>query len=77
MGSVERRIEALERAYGGGDSEERERFLAENREQMRITLEKAGEKAAREEAAGDPRRRIALEELEARMKARVQLREGG
>jgi hypothetical protein len=68
VGDVERRIEALERAYGAdpGPYPERERLLSEIRQ-----LEAAGRaKAAAEEAAGDPKRRMALAELEAWVRAR-------
>jgi hypothetical protein len=69
--SIERRIEALERAYGdtsnaGEHNPERERILEELRE-----LEAAGKaKAAAEQAAGNPRRRELLQELEERGRER-------
>jgi hypothetical protein len=68
--SIEGRIEALERSFGGttpGHNPERERILEELKE-----LEAAGKaKAAAEEAAGNPRRRELLAELEATVKRRV------
>ena len=79
---IEERVEALERAYGRpahGESaaaEERARILKELME-----LEAAGKgKAAAEEAAGNPRRRELLDELEETMKRRIaerQAREDG
>ena len=63
--------EGLEKAYGTKPrpDTERERLLSEIRE-----LAAAGRaKAAAEEAAGDPRRRKALDELEARVKQRADL----
>jgi len=66
MAGVERRIEALERAYGGplpeesAAAEERARII-EELEALRPAFE---EKMAAEEARGDFRRRRALEELE-------------
>jgi hypothetical protein len=80
VGSVERRIEALEKAHGAKPreehSEERRRIIEELME-----LKAAGKgKAAAEEAAGNPRRRELLDELEATMKRRLaerQAREDG
>jgi hypothetical protein len=62
VGSIERRIEALERAHGQEReyNPERERLL----EQAEETHRRAWEKAYAEEAAGNPRRRELLEEVE-------------
>jgi len=80
VGSIERRIEALERAYGTEpreeDSEERRRIIQE----LKARWPALEEKMAREEAEGDFSRRRALEELEATVKRRVaerQAREDG
>ncbi len=65
MGSIDRRIEVLEKLYGMGESaEERGRATEEMRATMLARLQRAREQAEREEEAGDPRRRLALEELE-------------
>jgi hypothetical protein len=71
MGSVERRIEALERSFGAKPREqhyeERRRIIEELME-----LKVAGKgKAAAEEAEGNFARRRALEELEASVKRRA------
>jgi hypothetical protein len=77
MGSIKRRIEALERSHGNtseaaSHNPERERILEELRE-----LEAVGRaKAAAEEAAGNPRRRELLDELEETVKRRVAERQG-
>ena len=70
MGSIERRIEALERSLGGTPVEDSEE-LKRRREEMKASWPRAWERALAEEAAGDPRRRIALEEIEANVKRRV------
>jgi hypothetical protein len=70
MGDIERRIEALERAYGTEPEEDSE-VMARRREELKARISSAYGKAAREEAEGNPARRIALEELEATMKRRV------
>jgi len=68
--TIERRVVALERTYGNTPPEhnpERERILKEL-----VELEAAGKgKAAAEEAAGNPRRRELLDELEETVKRRI------
>ena len=76
MGAIERRIEALERSLGGTPVEDSEE-LKRRREEMKASWLRAWERALAEEAAGDPRRRIALEELEESAKRRIRAREGG
>jgi hypothetical protein len=71
MGSIERRIEALERVYAAPAHEEDSEAMARRREELKARISSAYEKAAREEAEGNPARRIVLEELEATMKRRV------
>jgi hypothetical protein len=77
VGSIGRRIEALERSLGAKpreeDSEERRRII-EELEARRPALE---ERMAREEAEGNFARRRALEELEASVKRRVAERQAG
>jgi hypothetical protein len=73
---LEKRLEALERSLGStpeADSEE----LKRRREEMKASWPRAWERALAEEAAGDPRRRIALEELEESAKRRITAREDG
>jgi len=70
MGSIAKRIERLERLYNTEPYEnpaEKEQQLA----RLRAKLQEVEEKAAREEAEGDPRRRIALEELKEFMKKTI------
>jgi hypothetical protein len=74
--SIERRIEALERSLGGMPVEDPAE-LQRRREEMKASWPRAWERALAEEAAGDPRRRIALEELEESAKRRIRAREGG
>ena len=74
MGSLEKRIEALERAYGTNPREEDSAELVRLREEMKASLPSARERAAREEAEGNPARRVALDELEARTKERARRR---
>jgi hypothetical protein len=69
MGGIGRRIEALERAYGTEPEEDSE-AMARCREELKARWPSALEKAAREEAEGNPARRIALEELKERILAR-------
>jgi len=76
VGAIERRIEALERSLGGTPVEDSEE-LKRRREEMKASWLRAWERALAEEAAGDPRRRIALEELEEAAKRRIRAREGG
>ena len=71
MAGIERRIENLERSFGTtkateGISEEKARLI----EELRTHLPEFEERMAREEAEGNPARRIALEELKARILAR-------
>lgn len=70
--SIQRSIEALERSVGTKprrDSEERKRLNKE----LKARWPEA-EKMAREEAAGNFTRRMALEELEARVRERIRVR---
>jgi hypothetical protein len=67
VGSLESRIEALEKLYGADQGE----VLDDVREErMRSALRLAEEKAAAEEAQGDTRRRRALNELHKWMERR-------
>ena len=68
--SIERRLERLERSYGSA-SEEDPAEEARLRAEFAAELARAEAKAAAEEAEGDPRRRIALEQLEKTMKERA------
>ena len=68
--SIERRIEALESAYGTGPEEDSE-AMARRRDERKALWPGVLEKAAREEAEGNPTRRIALEELEEQVKRRA------
>jgi hypothetical protein len=74
VGSIDRRIEALERLYGGPSREEDPPGLARRREEVKSTLGRTYEKAEREEAEGNPQRRIALEALEEQMRKRIRAR---
>ena len=65
MASLERRIEALERAYAGPAHEGGE-DLEQRRARLKALLAVGEAKAAAEEAAGDNRRRLALEDLKSR-----------
>ena len=76
MGAIERRIEALERSLGGTPVEDSEE-LKRRREEMKASWPRAWERALAEEAAGNPRGRIALQELEESVKRRIRAREGG
>lgn len=79
MGSIDRRIQDLERLLGGtpeveeANSEERRRLI-EELEARRPEIE---ERMAREEAEGDFTRRRALEELEEVVKRRSRARGDG
>jgi hypothetical protein len=77
MASIDRRIEALERAYGTKPREENSAELVRLREEMQASWPSARERAAREEAEGNPARRAALDEIEARIKERIRRREHG
>jgi hypothetical protein len=76
VGSIERRVEALERAFDATapvDSEERRRII----EELNARRPEFEEKRAREEAEGEFGRRRALEELEESIKGRIRTREDG
>jgi len=77
MESIDRRLQALERAYGTKPREEDSADLVRRREEMKASWTRARERAAREEAEGNPARRVALDDLEARMKERIQRRAHG
>jgi len=72
---LERRLEALERAHGTKPREEDSADLARRREEMKASWTRARERAAREEAEGNPARRVALEELEEAVKHKMDLRQ--
>ena len=70
MGSIERRIEQLEEVYRG-PSGCADPLEAEKRRAAFVeTFERAWQKAEREEAEGNPRRRRALEQLVGSMRGR-------
>jgi hypothetical protein len=72
VGSLDRRIEALERLYAMGDGPDLEpQDLEERRAAMREEWQRGWEKAEREAAAGDSRRLDALRELERNMRERL------
>jgi hypothetical protein len=76
MGSINRRIEALERLYAieeGPAIEPPE--LEERRAALIASMDRAKEQAQREAAAGDSRRLRALEDLERSMRERVEQRQ--
>ena len=78
MGSLDRRIEALERLYAMGDGPDLEpQDLEERRAAFWESWQSAMQKAEREAAAGDSRRLRALENLEASMRERVERRRRG
>ena len=64
MAGIDKRIEALERAYGGPAHEENSEGRARLIEELKARWPEAEEKMAREEAEGNFTRRRALEELE-------------
>jgi hypothetical protein len=70
VGSIERRIEALERSFATTapveDSEERRRII----EELKARRPEFEERMARKEAEGNFTRRRALEELEERVRER-------
>jgi molecular chaperone GrpE (heat shock protein) len=73
VGSIDRRIQDLERLLGGApeaDSEERKRLI----EELKARWPAFEEKMAREEAEGNFARRRALEEIEESVKRRMQAR---
>ena len=79
MGSIERRVEALERSF-----DRRSQAPVENPEERRLIIEELKarrpefeERMAREEAEGNFTRRRALEELEESIKRRIRTREDG
>jgi hypothetical protein len=73
VSTLEKRLEALERLLGGAPEEDSE-DLKRRREEMKASWPRAWERALAEEAAGDPRRRIALEEIEESVNRRMQAR---
>ncbi len=78
MGSLDRRIEALERLYTTSEGSALEPLdLEERRARLRESWQSAKEQAEREAAAGDSRRLRALEDLERSFKARVERRRRG
>ena len=78
MGSIGRRIESLEKLYAMGDGPDLEgQDLEERRAAMREEWRRGWEKAEREAAAGDSRRLHALQQLERRMRERVERRRRG
>jgi hypothetical protein len=77
--SIERRIEALERSYQRSSASEEDPAsgaVARRRAEFATSLDRGEAKAAAEEAEGDPRRRIALEDLKETMKERARRRTG-
>ncbi len=68
--SLEKRIDALERSYGTETREEEPAEVARRRAEFAAKLERV------EETEGNPRRRIALDELKETMKERIRLRTG-
>jgi hypothetical protein len=74
MGSIDRRIEALEKAYGESPREEDPAEVARWREELKAGLERAYEKAGREEREGHPQRRVALDNLVRSLRARIAAR---
>jgi len=79
VGSIERRVEALERSFDNcrtapvEDSEERRRII----EELEARRPEFEERMAREEAEGNFTRRRALEDLEEQIKRRIRTREDG
>jgi hypothetical protein len=70
-GLDKRRIEALERLYAmGEESALQSPEWEERRAALHESLRRGWERAEREEAAGDSRRRRALEDLQRRMRER-------
>ena len=75
MGSLDRRIEALERLYAmSGSTEGEKERRAEQRADLLAKLQDAKERATVEAAAGDTRRLHALEDLERHMRERTERR---
>ena len=72
MGNLDKRIEALERLYRASPGYVPEGLTEEERSELAALLARAKEQAEREEEAGDPRRRMALEELEEFMMRRAE-----
>ena len=77
MGSIERRIEALERSFGNKAAEKISETKARLIEELRAHLPEAEEKVTREEAEGNFARRRVLEDLEESVKRRIRAREDG
>ncbi len=74
MGSIDRRIEALEKLYGERPGEEDPEEVARRREEFKAELERGYEMAGREEAEGHPQRRVALDNLVRSLRARIAAR---
>lgn len=74
MGSLDRRIRQLEELYRTSPSEASAEDLAQRKAAFIATMKRAREKAEREEAEGDPGRRMALDELEEHLGRRVEER---
>ena len=71
MAGIDKRIEALERAYGGPAHEENSEGRARLIEELKARWPEAEEKMAREEAEGNFTRRRALDELKAQVERRM------
>ena len=75
MGSLDRRIEALEKLYAAGEgSGLHPPDLEERRSALLADVQRARERAEDEAAAGDTRRLHALEDLERHMRERIESR---
>lgn len=68
MGSIERRVQQLEDLYHAGEAREESGRDEERQREFLDTLRRTRAKAELEEQMGDPRRRRALDELEAFLK---------
>ncbi len=77
MGSIERRIEALERSLGTKSHEEAPEERKRLIEELKARWREAEEKMAQEEAEGNFARRRALENLQEAIKRRARAREDG
>jgi hypothetical protein len=74
-GSLDKRIEALERLYAMGESPDpTEMDLEERRAALRESMQRGWGRAEAEAAAGDTRRLHALQDLERSMRERVERR---
>jgi len=75
VGSLGRRIEALERLYATGEGSGLDASdLEERRAALREALRRGWERAEQEAAAGDTRRLHGLEDLEKHMRERIETR---